>query len=164
MKFDITKVANVILYMLEKNVLHLNDKKLATMLFLIEYNHLRTYSEKVFGEEYIKGKRNPEPKILGDIFDIIANSKDLDEEDDRLYIIQELLDHLDIEVLTKANYIELQFIKMEEEFDKTLFSTKEMKTINSIIEDYLEDTPRKVANATFKNEKVREANLGDVII
>ncbi len=164
MKLDITKVANVILYMLENKVLHLNDKKLAALLFLMEYNHLRTYNEKIFGEEYIKSSRSPEPTTLSDIFDIIANSEDLEEDDERLYLIQELLDHLDIEVLKKSNYIELQFLKMEEDFDKSLFSKKEMKTIDSIIQSHKNDTPRKVANATFKNEKVRNTKLDELII
>ena len=34
-----TKVANVILYMLHKQVKHLNDKKVAIMLFLIDFNN-----------------------------------------------------------------------------------------------------------------------------
>ena len=36
-----TKVANVILYMLHKQVNHLSDKKVAIMLFLIDFNHLK---------------------------------------------------------------------------------------------------------------------------
>jgi len=50
-----TKVANVILYMLHKQVKHLNDKKVAIMLFLMDYNHQKYFGEKIFNEEYIKG-------------------------------------------------------------------------------------------------------------
>ncbi len=161
---DMTKVANVILYMLHKQVKHLNDKKLSIMLFLMDFNHLKFCGKKIFGEEYIKSARNPEPKVLAEIFDIIANAEDLEEEDERLYLIQELLDYLDIEVEEKQNFIELKFLKMEEEFDETLFTKDEMKTIHKIIETYFETTTRNIANATFQIEEVRKTPKGEVII
>lgn len=164
MKIDITKIANAILYMIEKDVKHLNDRKVTILLFLMDFENQKKTGEKIFNEEYIKDKRNPEPVVISEIFDIIANSEDLDEEDERLYIIQELLDYLDIEVLTKDNFIELKFIKMEEEFDKSLFSRKEINSIEAVIEKYSEDTARKVANATFRIEKVRDTALNEVII
>ena len=164
MNFDITKVANAIVYMLDNNVQHLNDKKLSILLFLMDYSNVDNYKEKIFGEQYIKEKRQPEPKILSDIFDILANDLDLDEEDERRYLITELLEYVDIEVFEKDKFIELKFVKMDEEFDESLFSKKEMKTMDSIIEKYKEETPRKVANATFQKEKVRDTALGDVII
>ncbi|RXJ76032.1 DUF4065 domain-containing protein [Arcobacter sp. F155] len=164
MKIDITKIANAILYMLEKDVKHLNDRKVAILLFLMDFENQKKTGEKIFNEDYIKDKRNPEPVVIGEIFEIIANSEDLDEEDERLYIIQELLDYLDIEVLTKDKFIELKFIKMEEEFDKSLFSRKELNSIEAVIEKYGEDTARKVANATFKIQKVRDTALNEIII
>ncbi len=124
MKFDITKIANVILYMLDENVSHLNDRKLSILLFLMDFNHLENCGEKIFGEEYIKDKRNPEPRILAELFDVIANQEDLDEEDERLFLIQEILDYIDIELITKDKFIELQFIKMEEEFDESYLKKK----------------------------------------
>ena len=164
MKLNITKIANAILYMLDNKVLHLNDKKLAILLFLIDYKHLEKFDTKIFGEIYIKSNRNPEPETLGNIFDIIANSEDLEEDDERLYIIQELLDHLDIEVLTKQKYIELKFLKMEEEFDEDLFTKEEFKTISKIVEKYKNETPRKMANICFSIDNVRETAKGEVII
>ncbi|MCK5111873.1 MAG: DUF4065 domain-containing protein [Arcobacteraceae bacterium] len=164
MKLNITKIANAILYMLDNKVSQLNDKKLAILLFLIDYNHLENCGDKIFGEVYIKNNRSPEPKTLTNIFDVIANSEDLEEDDERLYIIQELLDHLDIEVLTKAKYIELKFLKMEEGFDEDLFTKEEFKTINKIVEKYKSETPRKMANICFSIDKVRETEKSEVII
>lgn len=164
MKPDITKIANVILYMLENNTKHLNDKKLSILLFLIEFEHLKNHAKKIFNEEYIKQKRSPEPVLLSEIFDIIANGEDLDEEDERLYLITELLDYLDIEILTKENFIELNFIKMEEDFDISLFTKEEMETIKNVVKKYEEDTARKVANSCFKIEEVRKTSLNEIII
>ena len=144
---DITKIANFILYMIENKVSHINDKKLSILLFLIDYKSLQTYDIKIFGEEYIKAPRNPEPKILTELFNIIANEEDLEEDDERLYLIQELLDFVDIEIVKKPNFIELQFIKVEEEFDKSIFTRKELKLIDDIIEKYKNTTVRNTANA-----------------
>ncbi len=164
MNFDMTKVANVILYMLHKQVKQLNDKKLLIMLFLIDYNHQKFCDTKIFGDEYIKTKRHPEGKILSELFDIIANDEDLDEDDTRLYLIQELLDYLDIEVTSNEKFIELKFLKMEEEYDSTLFSEEELKTIQKVINEHLNDSSRAIANATFKIDDVRNTNEGELII
>ena len=161
---DITKIANFILYMIDNKVSHINDKKLSILLFLIDYKSLQTYDTKIFGEEYIKTPRNPEPKVLSELFDIIANEEDLEEDDERLYLIQELLDFVDIEIVKKSNFIELQFVKFEEEFDKSIFTRKELKLIDDILEKYKNATPRNIANACFNIEKVRETAKGEIII
>lgn len=164
LELNITKIANVILYMLENKVSHLNDKKLSILLFLMDYKHMEIYENKIFGEIYIKDNRSPEPQVLAELFDIIANSEDLEEDDERLYLIQEFLDHLDIDVVTKANYIELKFVKMEDDFDESLFTKEELKTINKAIERYKNETPRKMANVCFTIDKVRETKNGEIII
>lgn len=164
MQIDMTKIANVILYMLHKKVAHLNDKKLSILLFLIDYNHNKYCGETIFKEEYIKNSRHPEPVVLGELFDIIANNEDLDEEDPKLYLIQELLEYLDIEVVEKNSYIELKFIKMEEEFDEELFNANELTTIHKVVLEYNSTTPRNIANACFKIDTVRETLNGEKIL
>ncbi len=164
MNIDMTKVANVILYMLHKQVKHLNDKKLSIMLFLMDFNHSKHCGSKIFNEEYIKAARNPEPTVLSELFDIIANEEDLDEEDPRLFLIQELLDYLDIEVKANDKFIELKFIKMEEDFDEELFEKEELTTIHKVVEKYLETSPRNTANECFKIEEVRATPKGEVIL
>ncbi len=164
MNFDMTKVANGILYMLHKQVKNLNDKKLMIMLFLMDYKHQKFCGKKIFGDEYIKQSRHPEGKILSEIFDIIANEEDLEEDDTRLYLIQELLDYLDIEVTPHEKFIELKFLIMEEEYDESLFNQEELKTIQKVINEYQNTTVRNLANETFKIEDVRKTSKGEVII
>jgi hypothetical protein len=150
--------------MLENKVQNLNDKKLYSLLFLIEYNHLETCGVKMFDETFVKNSRNPDPKTLAELFDIIANGEDLEEDDERLYIIQELLDHIDIEILKKEKYIELKFLKMEEGFDSSLFTKDEFKTLDKIVNKYCNETSRKLANVCFGIEKVRQTTNGETII
>jgi len=164
LELNIEKIANAVLFMLEGKVLHLNDKKLSILLFLIDYKHQELFDKKIFGEVYIKEKRNPEPKTLTDIFDVIANNEDLDMDDERLYIIQEFLAYVDVEVVKKDKYIELKFIKEEEDFDKSLFSKDELKTISQITKLYKVATTRHIANKCFNIQKVRETISGEIII
>lgn len=161
---DITKISNAILYMLEQDVKHLNDRKLSILLFLIDFEYFKNHGEKIFGEKYLKQKRNPEPVILSDIFDIIANEEDLDEEDERLYFITDMLDFLDIEILTNDKFIELKFLKMEEDFDSSMFNKKEMQTIKEVVQKYKNDTSRTIANACFNIDEVRETKIGEIIL
>ncbi len=159
-----TKVANAILYMLHKQVKNLNDKKLIAMLFLIDYNHHKMFGQKVFDETYIKDTRVAYAQVLSELFDIIANGEDLEEDDERLYFIQELLDYLDIEILHKDKFIELKFIKMEEDFDDSLFSKQELKSIHKIVLKYLETSPRNTANDCFKIDDFRKTLKGEIVI
>jgi hypothetical protein len=162
-KIDVTKIANLILYMIEKKVNHLNDKKLAILLFLIDFEHKESCNETIFGEEYIKTKRGPQPLLVSEIFDIIKNDEDLDEDDERLFIIQELLDYIDIDIFKKDGFIELKFIALEE-FDDDVFTSKEFKTIDAILTKYQDTTPRNCANACFKIDLVRSTDLLEVIL
>jgi len=164
LNIDMTKVANVILYMLHKQVKHLNDKKVSIILFLIDYNHLKYCGKKIFNEDYIKGTRHPEPVILSELFDIVANEEDLEEDDERIFLMQELLDYLDIAVEKKEKFIELNFIKMEEDFDETLFDKDEIKTIHKLINQYTNTTARNIANECFKIDEVRNTQKGELII
>ena len=164
MNLDMTKIANVVLYMIDKKVENLNDKKLSILLFLIDYTHLKNNGKKIFGENYIKDNRNPEPKILGEIFDMIANEDEYNEEDEKIFLIEELFDFLDIEVIPKDNFVELRFLKVEEEFDSEIFSKEELKTIREIVKQYKSITPRNLANETFKIDIVRDTKKGDLII
>ena len=164
MNIDMTKVANVILYMLHKQVKNLNDKKVAILLFLIDFNHLKYCGNKIFNDTYIKGSRHPEPVIVSELFDIVANEEDLEEEDERIYLMQELLDYLDIEVIKKEKFIELNFIKMEEEFDESIFSKDELKTVYKIVSQYQDSSARNIANDCFKIDEVRNTPKGEIII
>ena len=164
MNIDMTKIANVILYMLHKQVKHLNDKKVTILLFLMDFNHLKYCGQKIFNEQYIKGSRHPEAVTMGELFDIVANEEDLEEDDERIYLMQELLDYLDIEIIEKEKFIELNFIKMEEEFDESLFTKDEMKTIHKIVSEYLNMSTRNLANDCFKIEEVRATQKDEIII
>ena len=159
-----TKVANVILYMLHKQVKQLNDKKVSIMLFLMDYNHQKYCGQKLFNESYIKGSRHPEPVVISELFDIVANEEDLEEDDERIYLMQELLDYLDIEVIKKEKFIELNFIKMEEEFDESTFDKDELKTIYKIVSQYQDASARNIANDCFKIDEVRNTVNGEIII
>ena len=164
MNIDMTKVANVILYMLHKQTKHLTDKKVSVMLFLIDFNHMKFCGNKIFNDEYIKLARQPQPTILNELFEIIANNEELSEDDARLFLIQELLEFVDIEIIKKRDFVELKFLKLNEEFDESLFLNDEMKTIHKIVSTNLETTPRNIANECFKLEEVRNAKKGDTVI
>ena len=130
----------------------------------MDYNHQKYCGQKLFNETYIKGSRHPEPIVLSELFDIVANEEDLEEEDERIYLMQELLDYLDIEVIKKEKFIELNFIKMEEEFDESIFSKDELKTVYKIVSQYQDSSARNIANDCFKIDEVRNTPKGEIII
>ncbi|RXJ79126.1 DUF4065 domain-containing protein [Aliarcobacter skirrowii] len=161
---DMTKVANIILYMLHKQVKGLNNKKVELMLFFMEKNHLDFFNQKIVNEEFIKDKRGVKAKNLSEIFELIIDEVDLDEDDERVYFIQELLDFLEIDIVEKNGYKELNFSKFEEDFSEELFLKDEFKTIHKVVSLYKDTTVRNLANESFSIDKVRSAELGDLIL
>ena len=71
---------------------------------------------------------------------------------------------LAIEVVEKKEFIELKFLKMEEEFDESIFNADELKTIYKVVSEHKDSSARNVANATFKIDEVRITEKGEIII
>ena len=61
-------------------------------------------------------------------------------------------------------FVELKFVKMEEDFDDTLLDEDEMKTIHKIVSEYKESSPRNIANACFQIDDLRKIENGAIII
>ena len=164
MYIDMTKVANIILYMLHKQVKALNHKKIVLMLFFIEKNHLDFCGKKIINETFIKTSRGVKPLILDELFNIIIDEIDFeDEEDDRVFFIQELMDFLEIDIVEKENYKELKFYKLDEEFDESIFTKDEITTIHKIVTLYKDTSVRNLANECFSMQKVRDTINDEVI-
>ncbi len=164
MYIDMTKVANIILYMLHKQVKALNHKKIELMLFFIEKNHLDFCGKKIINETFIKTSRGVKPLILDELFNIIIDEIDFeDEEDDRVFFIQELMDFLEIDIVEKENYKELKFYKLDEEFDESIFTKDEITTIHKIVTLYKDTSVRNLANECFSMQKVRDTINDEVI-
>ncbi len=164
MYIDMTKVANIILYMLHKQVKALNHKKIELMLFFIEKNHLDFCGKKIINETFIKTSRGIKPLILDELFNIIIDEIDFeDEEDDRVFFIQELMDFLEIDIVEKENYKELKFYKLDEEFDESIFTKDEITTIHKIVTLYKDTSVRNLSNECFSMQKVRDTINDEVI-
>ena len=108
MNIDMTKIANIILYMLHKQVKALNHKKIELLIFFIELNHINFCGKKILGETFIKTPRGVKAEVLDELFTLILDEVEFeDEEDDRVFFIQELMDFLEIEIVEKERFKEL---------------------------------------------------------
>lgn len=164
MKIDITKIANAIVLMIDKKVKHLDDRKLSIMLFLIDYNHKKIHNEIIFADDYIKNKKLPQSQTLNELYDLIASEEDIDEEDERFYLIEELIEYINIDITPKEKFTELKFSKTEdEEFDDELFSKEELKTINKIIQEFKDSSFRNISNEPFGIDLFRQTEDLDLI-
>lgn len=164
MNIDMTKVANIILYMLHKQVKALNHKKIELMLFFMEYNHLNFCGKKIINETYIKTSRGVKPLVLDELFNLIIDDVEFeDEEDDRVFFIQELMDFLEIDIVEKATFKELKFAKLDEDFEESIFTSDELKTIHKIVTLYKDTSVRNLSNECFAIDSVRNAQTDEVI-
>lgn len=164
MNIDITKIANAIILMIDKKVKHLDDRKLSIMLFLMDYNHKQIHNELIFSDDYIKNKKLPQSQTLNELFDLIASEEDLSEDDERFFLIEELIEYINIDITPKEKFTELKFSKNEnEEFDDELFEKEELKTIKKVIKTYEETTFRNISNEPFALDLFRDKKDGEYI-
>lgn len=161
---DITKVANIILYLIHKQTTALNDRKLELMLFFMEYNHLQFCGKKIVNEEFIKTKREPKALFLNEIFELIKAEEILEEDDERVFFIQEIMDFVDIDIVEKDGFKELKFKKHLEEFEESLFTKDELYSMQKVVNLYKDTSSRSLANECFKLDIVREKSLDEIII
>ena len=134
------------------------------MIFFMEFNHTEYCGSKIFFDTYIKQKRNPEGLILSDLFDLIANEEELEEDDLRQFLINELCEYVEIDINKKDTFVELKFTPLDEEFDEELFSKDEMKTIQKTINAYSETSVRNLSNETFSLDIVRNTEIDNIIL
>ena len=151
MNIDMTKIANIILYMLHKQVKALNHKKIELLIFFIE--------------TFIKTSRGVKAEVLDELFTLILDEVEFeDEEDDRVFFIQELMDFLEIEIVEKERFKELKFAKLDEDFDETIFTSDELKSIHKVINLYKDTSVRNLSNECFSLEKVRKSENGTIVL
>ena len=123
-----TKVANVILYMLHKQVKHLSDKKVAIMLFLMDYNHLKFCEKKIFNEIIAKKEKMGQFIVINKI-DGLWNKGDVENEDDGYK--NEIKDR--IEEVSKSFNIKEFFGKVFQSLCLVNLPTCIIGTVNNVI-------------------------------
>lgn len=163
---DITKVANLILYFLHKGVKNLNHKKIELLIFFIEKNHLDFCGKKILNENFIKTPRGVKAEVLDELFNTIIDDIQFDneEDDDMVFFIQELMDFLDIEIIDKSTYKELKFSKLDEDFDESIFTESEIRTVTKIINLYKDISVRNLTNECFTLDSVRAKTDDEVVL
>ena len=80
MNIDMTKIANIILYMLHKQVKALNHKKIELLIFFCELNHLNFCGKKILGETFIKTSRGVKAEVLDELFTLILDEVEFEEK------------------------------------------------------------------------------------
>lgn len=165
MNIDMTKIANIILYMLHKQVKALNHKKIELLVFFIELNHINFFGTKILGETFIKTPRGVKAEVLDELFTLILDDVEFeDEEDDRVFFIQELMDFLEIEIVERERFKELKFSKIDEDFDETIFTKDELKSIHKVVNLYKDTSVRNLSNECFSLEIVRTSENEKIIL
>lgn len=134
------------------------------MLFFMEHNHLQFCGKKIVNEEFIKTKREPKALFLNELFELIKSEEILEENDERVFFIQEIMDFVDIDIVEKDSYKELKFQTHEEEFNENLFTKDELYTMQKVVNLYKDTSSRNLANECFKLDIVREKSLDEIII
>lgn len=95
-QYSIEKVANAIVYFVEKDVKHFGKTKLMKLMYFADKSHLEQYGRTMFFDDYYKLPRGPVASLT---LNIINNLNEEDGEDFRSYT-DDFLNILELKIQT----------------------------------------------------------------
>ena len=158
MGYDIRKVANAILYFLDKDVKYLGKTKLMKLLYFADKYHLNKYGRPIFNDKYIKLQHGPVPSLT---LNIINSFNQLDNEDLEEYT-EKLREFVEIKE-TKDNQYKKTIFEKKRQLNIDIFSKSELECMNKSIEAFKEWTAEKISEFSHDLEEYKKTEMNDII-
>ena len=121
MKPDISKIENLILHFAQKEVLHLGKKKLAKLLYFVDFTNFELKGDSITGLDYMKWQYGPVPKDYYAWLDKLQGRGSIK--------VQE----------PKREFFPAKIIALKKP-DYTVFNEEEMKIIEQVTERFKNET------------------------
>lgn len=156
--FNITKIANAIIYFVDNDVQNLGKTKLMKLLFYTDKYHLEKFGKSVFGDTYHKLPQGPVPTITLNII----NSLNESEEDDFTLYANEFSQYVETKDMENYGYKTMQFIPTAD-FNRKLFSRSEIEIMNLVIKRFKSYSAAQISDKSHTTPEWIEAYDAGVI-
>jgi len=156
--FNITRIANAIIYFVNKDVHNLGKTKLMKLLFFTDKYHLEQFGRSVFGDTYHKLQQGPVPTITLNVI----NSLNEREKDDFTEYADEFSKYIRTEDSSNYGYATMRFIP-NSKFNSKLFSKSELEILERVSEEFKDYSAKRISDLSHDTPEYIDAYDNGII-
>jgi len=159
--FDIKKVANALIFFLDKQVSFLTKTKFIKMMFFVDMLHLEKYGRSVFADSYIKLPKGPIPSLTLNTINAAAEGCDNEDTEE---LVREFSKYISVQCKPNEKHGgNMTFFIKESEFDERIFSRSEIESLNRVADSFINFDVDSIIEATHETEGFKNAVMKGVI-
>lgn len=155
--FDIRKVANALIFFIDKKVYSLTKTKFIKMMFFADKLHLEKYGRSIFGDTYRKLPKGPVPTLTYSVIDsVAAESCDNEDVED---LVNGFSEYISVSCKPNKKGFAMTVFDKKSEFNEKIFSKSEIEVLNVIADKYKDFTVNNIIDATHETEEFKKTPM-----
>ena len=158
-QYSIEKVANAIIFFVEKNIEHFGKTKLMKLMYFADKEHLEKFGRVMFYDDYRKLPRGPVATLT---YNIIS-STDANDGDDFKSYIDNFSDFVEIQKKDINQKNSATRFNPKNSFDNTFFSKSEIEILESITKKYKTYTKEQISEESHSLKEYINTDMNDFI-
>ncbi len=158
-QYSIEKVANAIIFFVEKNMECLGKTKLMKLMYFADKKHLEKYGRVVFYDDYRKLPRGPVASLT---LNIISNTDAREGDDLKLYV-DSFLNLVDLQKVKNKETNSITKFIPKTAFNNSLFSKSELEIMENISKEYKNYTKEKISEESHLLKEYKNTEMNDFI-
>ena len=158
-QYSIEKVANAIIFFVEKNIEHFGKTKLMKLMYFADKEHLEKFGRVMFYDNYRKLPRGP---VATFTYNIIS-SKDANDGDDFKSYIDNFSDFVEIQKKDINQKNSATRFNPKNSFDNTFFSKSEIEILENVAKKYKTYTKEQISEESHSLKEYINTDMNDFI-
>ena len=158
-QYSIEKVANAIIFFVEKNIEHFGKTKLMKLMYFADKEHLEKFGRVMFYDNYRKLPRGP---VATFTYNIIS-STDANDGDDFKSYIDNFSDFVEIQKKDINQKNSATRFNPKNSFDNTFFSKSEIENLENIAKKYKTYTKEQISEESHSLKEYINTDMNDFI-
>ncbi len=160
--FDIKKVANALIFFIDKKVRFLTKTKFIKMMFFVDKLHLEKYGRSVFFDSYFKLPKGPVPSLTLNIINASAGNCDIEDD------IDEFAKEFSSYIAAQCEYNRkrdknMTIFSKKLDFNERMFSKSEIEALNIVADKYINTSIDDIIEATHNTKEFQTTRMQDII-
>lgn len=158
-QYNIEKVANAIIFFVDKNIEHFGKTKLMKLMYFADKEHLEKYGRVMFYDDYRKLPRGPVATLT---YNIIS-STDANDGDDFKSYVDNFSSFIEIQKKDINQKNSATRFNPKNSFDNTFFSKSEIEILENIAKKYKTYTKEQISEESHLLKEYINTDMNDFI-
>ena len=158
-QYSIEKVANAIIFFVEKNIQHFGKTKLMKLMYFADKEHLEKFGRVMFYDDYRKLPRGPVATLT---YNIISSTDAKDGDDFKSYI-DNFSNFIEIQKKDTNQKNSATRFNPKNSFDNSFFSKSEIEILESITKKYKTYTKEQISEESHSLKEYINTDMNDFI-